>query len=69
MMDKALKVGVTNPDAANKIWTQVDHAVTDQAPWVDMYNPKQIDLLSSRVKGYTWSPQWYYLFDQSSVAG
>ena len=38
--------------------------MTDQAPWVDMYNPKQIDFLSSRVQGYQWSPQWYILYDQ-----
>ncbi len=68
-MDNALKIGLTDPTAANKIWTQVDHEMTDQSVWVDMYNPKQIDFLSSRVKGYQWSPQWYFLIDQASVAG
>jgi hypothetical protein len=29
-----------------------------------MYNPKQIDFLSSRVHGYQWNPQWYILIDQ-----
>jgi len=68
-IQQALKVGVTDPEAANKIWTDVDHSMTDAAPWVDLYNPKQIDFLSDRVKGYTWSPQWYLLLDQLSVAG
>jgi peptide/nickel transport system substrate-binding protein len=63
-MDKALSLGQSNPTEANTIWAQVDHAVTDQAPWVDMYNPKQIDFLSSRVHGYQWNPQWYILIDQ-----
>jgi peptide/nickel transport system substrate-binding protein len=63
-MDKALQTGVSDPDAANQLWAEVDHEVTDQAPWVDMYNPKQIDFLSSRVQGYQWSPQWYVLYDQ-----
>ena len=63
-MDKAMTLGQTDPTAANNIWAQVDHAVTDQAPWVDMYNPKQIDFLSSRVHGYQWNPQWYILIDQ-----
>ena len=63
-MDKALQTGVTDPEAANQLWAEVDHEVTDQAPWVDMYNPKQIDFLSSRVQGYQWSPQWYILYDQ-----
>jgi peptide/nickel transport system substrate-binding protein len=63
-MTKAENLGVTNPSGANNIWAQVDHAVTDQAPWVDMYNPKQIDFLSKRVHGYQWNPQWYILIDQ-----
>jgi peptide/nickel transport system substrate-binding protein len=63
-MDKARNLGATNPAAANEIWAQVDHAVTDLAPWVDLYNPKQIDFLSKRVHGYQWNPQWYILIDQ-----
>src|SRR6476620_5984966 len=63
-MTKASNMGVTDPEGANKIWAQVDHDVTDQAPWVDLYNPKQIEFLSKRVQGYQWSPQWYLLYDQ-----
>jgi peptide/nickel transport system substrate-binding protein len=66
-MDNAGKVGITNPDSANKIWAQVDKETTDQAPWVSMFNPKYIDVLSDRVKGYLFSPQWYFLLDQASV--
>ena len=66
-MDRAGKTGITDPTAGNKIWAQVDKEVTDQAPWVSMYNPKYIDFLSSRVKGYQFSPQWYFLIDQASV--
>jgi peptide/nickel transport system substrate-binding protein len=66
-MDKAEKLGVTDPDGANKIWAQVDKEVTDQAPWVSMFNPKQLNLVSKRLKGYAWSPQWYLLLDQASV--
>jgi len=66
-MDHAEEVGQSNPTAANKIWAQVDHAMTDEAPWVDLYNPKQIDFLSKRVGGYQWNPQWYILIDQMWV--
>ena len=66
-MTKAENLGVTDPAGANAIWAQVDHAVTDQAPWVDLYNPKQIDFLSKRVHGYQWNPQWYILIDQQWV--
>jgi peptide/nickel transport system substrate-binding protein len=66
-MDNAGTVGITNPDSANKIWAQVDKETTDQAPWVAMFNPKYIDVLSDRVKGYLFSPQWYFLLAQASV--
>jgi peptide/nickel transport system substrate-binding protein len=54
----------TNPSGAAKLWTQIDHEDTNAAPWVDLYNPKQIDFLSSDVHGYKWNPQWYILIDQ-----
>ncbi|MGZ6725829.1 MAG: ABC transporter substrate-binding protein [Gaiellaceae bacterium] len=66
-MDQAGKTGITDPTSANQQWAKVDKAVTDQAPWVSMYNPKYIDFLSTRVKGYQFSPQWYFLLDQASV--
>jgi peptide/nickel transport system substrate-binding protein len=63
-IDQAEQMEATDPAGAAKIWTQVDHMDTQQAPWVDMYNPKQIDFLSANVHGYKWSPQWYILIDQ-----
>jgi peptide/nickel transport system substrate-binding protein len=66
-MDQAAQTGITDQAAGNKIWTQVDKEVTDQAPWVSMFNPKYIDVLASRVKGYLFSPQWYFLLAQASV--
>lgn len=66
-MDRAETAGVTSPSEANKIWAQVDHQVTDQAPWVAMFNPRQLNLVSSRVKNFIWSPQWYFLLDQTSI--
>jgi len=62
-MNQAEAMG-SNPTAANAIWQKVDHEMTDQAPWVDLYNPKQIDFLSKRVGNYQWNPQWYILIDQ-----
>jgi peptide/nickel transport system substrate-binding protein len=61
---KAESEEATNPSAAAALWTQVDHEDTLQAPWVDLYNPKQIDFLSKNVHGYQWNPQWYILIDQ-----
>ena len=66
-MNRAESMALSNPTGANSIWSQVDHQVTDQAPWVDMFNPKQIDFLSARVHGYQWNPQWYILIDQQWI--
>jgi peptide/nickel transport system substrate-binding protein len=66
-MDQAATTGITDPAAGNKIWAQVDKDVTDEAPWVSMFNPKYIDFVGSRVKGYQFSPQWYFLLDQASI--
>jgi peptide/nickel transport system substrate-binding protein len=49
------------------MWAKVDKAVTDQAPWVSMYNPSWIDFVSSRVKGYEWSPQWFMIIQKASI--
>ncbi len=66
-MDQALKLGFTDQAKANTIWTQVDKQVVDNAVWVPLFNPKFVDLLGKRVKGYLFSPQWYFLIDQASV--
>jgi peptide/nickel transport system substrate-binding protein len=63
-MDTALSVGIKDPEAANTIWAQVDHKVTDQAPWVAMFNPKLLDFVSSKITNHVFSPQWYFLLDE-----
>lgn len=63
-INTAESVEATDPSKAASLWTQIDHEDTLQAPWVDLYNPKQIDFLSKNVNGYKWSPQWYIMIDQ-----
>jgi peptide/nickel transport system substrate-binding protein len=63
-INQAETMGATNPSGAAALWTQVDQADTNAGPWVDMFNPKQIDVLSHNVHGYSWSPQWYILIDR-----
>jgi len=63
-INKAESTEATDPAGAAKIWTQVDREDTMQAPWVNMYNPKQIDFLAKSVHGYQWNPQWYILIDR-----
>src|SRR5262245_26213557 len=66
-MDAALKQAITDPTGANAKWAQIDKEVADQAPWVSMFNPKLVNFVSKHVKGFIFSPQWYFLIDQASV--
>lgn len=66
-MDRALSLQATDPGSANDVWSQVDRAVTDQAPEVVMYNPKTITFVSKRVQNFLYNPQWFWLIDQSWV--
>ena len=66
-MHAALKLGVTNEDAANAQWTRIDRMVTDQAPMATLFNPKHIDFVSKRVGNFTFSKQFYWLVSQSWV--
>ncbi len=65
--DAALALEAMDPDRAARAWAAIDRAVTDQAPWATMFNPKQVDFVSSRVTGYAFSPQWGFLLGQASV--
>jgi peptide/nickel transport system substrate-binding protein len=66
-MDKAGQTALEDANAANALWQQVDKDVADAAPWVAMFNPKQLNFTSKRVKGFVFSPQWYFLLAQASV--
>jgi peptide/nickel transport system substrate-binding protein len=66
-MQKASTTALEDTNAANAIWQQVDKATVDQAPWIPIVNPKMLDFTSKRVKGFQFSPQWYFLLAQASV--
>ena len=66
-MNQAEKTGITNQSAANQQWAAIDKAVTDQAPWVAMMNTKYVNFIAKRVKGFIFSPQWYFMLDQASL--
>jgi peptide/nickel transport system substrate-binding protein len=67
-VNQAESMEATNPSTAATLWTQVDQADTNAAPWVALYNPKLIDFLSSNVHGYLFNPQWYILLDRLWLA-
>ncbi|HZO78879.1 MAG TPA: BTAD domain-containing putative transcriptional regulator [Solirubrobacteraceae bacterium] len=54
----------TNPGAASDAWTRIDRHITDQAPWLALYNPRQNIVTSSRVGNYQYHPFFLVLLDQ-----
>ena len=66
-MHAALKVGLTNEQRANGMWSQIDRMVTNKAPMVTLFNPKHVDVVSKRVGNFTFSKQFYWLIAKSWV--
>ena len=66
-MDAALAQGVTDPEGANKVWAEVDKAVTDAAPMAALFTPKHIDFVSKRLGNFQFNAQFYWMVTQSWV--
>jgi YVTN family beta-propeller protein len=63
-MRSAARTQTENPQLANRQWARVDHALVDAAPWLPLYNPRLVVLLSRRVGGYRYNPIYGTLLDQ-----
>jgi len=66
-MKQALDLGVTDQEAANKLWSEIDKEVTDKAPAVALFTPKHIDFVSKRVGNFQFNAQFYWIVSQSWV--
>jgi peptide/nickel transport system substrate-binding protein len=60
----ALSAEAADPDAAAARWAAIDRDLVDQAPWVPLYNPRDLSVLSPRVGDYQFHPYWSLLIDQ-----
>ena len=61
---QALALQVHNPSTAAALWAHIDHELVGQAPWVPVYNPRSLVMLSTRVGNYQFNPYWSLLIDQ-----
>ena len=52
------------PAAAVGRWAAIDRELVDKAPWVPLYNPRDLTVLSARVGNYQFHPYWSMLIDQ-----
>jgi YVTN family beta-propeller protein len=61
---QALARQVGDPATAASAWAAIDHELVDQAPWVPLYNPLDLTVLSARTGNYQFHPYWNLLIDQ-----
>jgi peptide/nickel transport system substrate-binding protein len=66
-IQKNLVTAVTDPKAANAEWAVLDRELTDQAPWVTLFTPKQLDFVSKRLGNFTFSDQFHMVYSLAWV--
>jgi peptide/nickel transport system substrate-binding protein len=66
-IEHAREVQLADPAAALPLWADIDHDVTEQAPWVALATPGWVDVVSQRLGNYEASPIWGILLDQAWV--
>ena len=55
-MSQADQLQASDPQAAAQAWAEVDHEITDLAPWVPLASLRFADFTSARVGNYQYSP-------------
>ena len=63
-VQRALTLQARGLAAAERSWATIDHELTDQAPWVPLYTPRHLTVLSAHVGNYQFHPLWNLLLDQ-----
>lgn len=61
-MDGAMTLALTDPTAANAVWSAIDREMMAQVPLVPLFNPSRVDFMSKRIRNYMFSSlyQWVY---------
>ena len=60
-------ISSTDEAGANKLWAEIDKAITDEAPMAVMFNPKHVDFVSKRLGNFVFNSQFYWTVSQSWV--
>jgi peptide/nickel transport system substrate-binding protein len=63
-MAHASAVQAQDPPAATVLWQRVESALALQAPYVPIYNARNVDFVSKRVGNYQYNPTSGALFSQ-----
>ena len=63
-VEQALALQPRAPNTAEALWARIDQEIVGQAPWVPIYNPRSLVMLSARVGNYQFDPYLSVLIDQ-----
>jgi peptide/nickel transport system substrate-binding protein len=63
-MAAAARLQASDPQAADALWSKVDHDLVDQAPWVAKNNGRNVVFVSRRVGNVEYNPFYTVLLDQ-----
>ncbi|HEY7280908.1 MAG TPA: ABC transporter substrate-binding protein [Actinomycetota bacterium] len=66
-MDRASRLQVSDPAAARRQWSSIEHDIVVRAPWVPLVDRNWANLVSGRLGNFLVSPQWGPLVDQMWV--
>ena len=64
LAQQALAAQAPDPATVADRWAAIDQELVDQAPWVPLYNPRDLSVLSRRTGNYQFHPYWTLLIDQ-----
>ncbi|WP_244481229.1 ABC transporter substrate-binding protein [Rhizobium sp. Leaf371] len=66
-MKQAMTTALTDQDAANAIWAEIDKGFMEQAPLAPLLTPKSVNFTSARLGNYVFNKQNRWFISQSWV--
>jgi peptide/nickel transport system substrate-binding protein len=63
-MQQVMTTELTDMDAAARQWAELDREMTDLAPIMPLFQISRLDLVSSRVGHFMFSPLFHLIFSE-----
>lgn len=63
-VQEAQQLQATDPAAANRAWTEIDHELVQEAVWAPLTNPLSAYAFSARVENIQVHPEWEILLSR-----
>jgi peptide/nickel transport system substrate-binding protein len=63
-IQRASALEASDPGAASETWAAIDRQITEQAPWVPLYNPRLDIATAPRLENFQYHPFFALLLDQ-----